>query len=65
MTGDAGSFSMELSHYDPVPANVQQQLIVEFKPAADEDWPSRAGARYGRSATISRSAGGAGWPATG
>ena len=37
VTGGAGSFSMELSHYDPVPANVQQQLVAGFKPAADED----------------------------
>ena len=37
VTGGAGSFTMELSHYDPVPANVQQQLVAEFKPAADED----------------------------
>ena len=37
VTGGAGSFTMALSHYDPVPANVQQQLVAEFKPAADED----------------------------
>ena len=37
VTGGAGSFTMALSHYDPVPANIQQQLIAEFKPAADED----------------------------
>ena len=37
VTGGAGSYTMELSHYDPVPANVQQQLVAEFKPAADED----------------------------
>ena len=37
VTGGAGSFTMELSHYDPVPANIQQQLVAEFKPAADED----------------------------
>ena len=37
VTGGAGSFSMELSHYDPVPVNIQHQLVAEFKPAADED----------------------------
>ena len=37
VTGGTGSFSMELSHYDPVPANIQHQLVAEFKPAADED----------------------------
>ena len=37
MTGGTGSFSMELSHYDPVPSSIQQQLVAEFKPAADED----------------------------
>ncbi len=37
VTGGAGSFSMELSHYDPVPSNIQQQLMAEYKPAADED----------------------------
>ena len=37
VTGGTGSFSMELSHYDPVPSNIQQQLVAEFKPAADED----------------------------
>ena len=37
VTGGTGSFAMELSHYDPVPSNIQQQLVAEFKPAADED----------------------------
>ena len=37
VTGGAGSYAMELSHYDPVPANIQQQLVTEFRPAADED----------------------------
>ena len=37
VTGGTGSFAMELSHYDPVPANIQQQLVAEFKPAAEED----------------------------
>ena len=37
VTGGTGSFTMELSHYDPVPASIQHQLVAEFKPAADED----------------------------
>ena len=37
VTGGAGSFSMSFSHYDPVPGNVQQDLISQFSPGADED----------------------------
>jgi len=37
VTGGAGSYSMEFSHYDPVPAVIQKQLAAEFRPAADED----------------------------
>ena len=37
VTGGTGSYSMELSHFDPVPPNIQQQLMSEFKPSADED----------------------------
>ena len=37
VTGGAGSYSMEFSHYDPVPPVIQKQLTEEFKPAADED----------------------------
>jgi elongation factor G len=37
VTGGAGSYSMEFSHYDPVPAMIQKQLASEFNPAADED----------------------------
>jgi hypothetical protein len=28
---------MEFSHYDPVPAQIQQQLMSEFKPRAEEE----------------------------
>jgi elongation factor G len=31
VTGGAGSFSMELSHYEPVPPPVQQQLVSQHK----------------------------------
>jgi len=37
VTGGAGSFTMELSHYDPVPAQIQKQLVEAFKPSAEED----------------------------
>jgi elongation factor G len=35
VTGGQGSFVMELSHYDPVPGHVQQQLIASYKPRAE------------------------------
>lgn len=37
VTGGQGSFTMEFSHYDPVPANVQQQVIAQYKPQDEED----------------------------
>jgi elongation factor G len=37
VTGGQGSFTMELSHYEPVPPNVQQRVIAEYKPKAEED----------------------------
>ena len=37
LTGGAGTYAMELSHYHPVPPQLQQQLQAEYKPAADED----------------------------
>jgi elongation factor G len=36
-TGGQGSFVMQLSHYDPVAPAVQQQIVKEFKPNAEED----------------------------
>ena len=33
LTQGSGSFTMEFSHYDPVPHNVQQQLVEAHKPA--------------------------------
>jgi elongation factor G len=39
VTGGQGSYSMELSHYEPVPPNVQQQVIAQYakhKEAEDE-----------------------------
>jgi elongation factor G len=36
ITGGQGSFSMELSHYEAVPGNVQQQIIDAAKKAKEE-----------------------------
>jgi elongation factor G len=36
-TGGHGFFTMEFSHYEPVPANVQQQLKAAYKPTEAED----------------------------
>ena len=37
VTGGQGTFTMDLSHYDPVPNHVQQQIIGEYKPHHEED----------------------------
>lgn len=37
VTGGAGSYTIEFSHYDPVPAQTQQQLMAEFKPGQEEE----------------------------
>ena len=37
VTGGAGTYAMQYSHYDPVPPLIQQQLAADFNPAADED----------------------------
>ena len=37
VTAGAGSYTMGFSHYDPVPRPIQEKLMAEFKPAADED----------------------------
>ncbi|MDE2497504.1 MAG: elongation factor G, partial [Xanthomonadaceae bacterium] len=37
LTGGEGRFAMELSHYDPVPSQIQKQLTESYKPRADED----------------------------
>jgi elongation factor G len=36
-TAGQGSYMMELSHYDVVPANVQQQIVAAHQPGAEED----------------------------
>jgi elongation factor G len=37
LTGGEGSFTLELSHYDPVPPRRQQELASAWKPAAGEE----------------------------
>ncbi|MGD8384637.1 MAG: elongation factor G [Lysobacterales bacterium] len=36
LTQGQGSYTMEFSHYDPVPSDVQQELIKAYKPREDE-----------------------------
>jgi elongation factor G len=36
MTGGQGSYTMEFSHYDPVPHDVQRSLEAEHKPREAE-----------------------------
>ncbi len=36
VTGGEGRYTMDFSHYDPVPGNVQQQLIAEHRPQPDD-----------------------------
>ena len=37
VTGGQGSFVMELSHYEPVPPQVQQQIAAQYQPKAEEE----------------------------
>ena len=37
MTGGAGFYALEFSHYDLVPARRQQELAAEYRPQEDED----------------------------
>ena len=37
ITAGAGNFSLELSHYDPVPARTQKELAAEFRPGEGEE----------------------------
>lgn len=36
MTGGQGSYTMEFSHYDPVPSNIQKDLMEAYKPRAED-----------------------------
>ena len=37
ITQGQGSYTMEFSHYDQVPGNVQQQIVSKAKPGAEEE----------------------------
>lgn len=37
LTGGQGTYSMELSHYDPVPPRRQQELVQAYRPRAEEE----------------------------
>jgi elongation factor G len=37
VTGGRGSYSMSLSHYEPVPPNVQQQIVAQYSKKKDTD----------------------------
>jgi translation elongation factor EF-G len=37
MTGGAGSYSMEYSHDEQTPPNVQAQVVAAYKPHSHED----------------------------
>ena len=36
LTGGEGAYTMDLSHYDPVPSRQQQELMSAFKPSSDD-----------------------------
>ena len=35
MTGGEGSYTMQLSHYDPAPASIQKELVSQFEQGED------------------------------
>ena len=37
VTGGHGSYSLEFSHYEPVPPNVQANLVSQYKTARTEE----------------------------
>ena len=37
VTGGQGSYSMELSHYEPIPTNVQQQVVAQYAKKKEND----------------------------
>jgi elongation factor G len=37
VTGGQGSFAMEFSHYEPVPPQIQQQIVAQYNPKPEED----------------------------
>ncbi|RQW80068.1 MAG: elongation factor G, partial [Methylococcus sp.] len=36
LTAGQGSYTLSLSHYDPVPPNVQRQLVDNYHPGIEE-----------------------------
>jgi elongation factor G len=36
VTGGRGSYSMSLSHYEPVPGNVQSQVVAQYQKEKQE-----------------------------
>jgi elongation factor G len=36
-TAGRGRYSLDFSHYEPVPANIQQKLTDAYKPRQEED----------------------------
>jgi len=37
ITGDRGDYTMEFSHYEEVPAQIQEKIVAESKPSAEEE----------------------------
>jgi len=37
LTGDRGDYTMELSHFEEVPAHIQDKLVAEAKKEEKED----------------------------
>jgi elongation factor G len=37
ITGDRGDYSMEFSHYEEVPAHIQEKIVAEAKPMEEEE----------------------------
>ena len=37
LTGGEGTYTMDLSHYDPVPPRKQQELVSTYRPQAESD----------------------------
>jgi len=37
LTGGEGTYTMDLSHYDPVPSRKQQELVSAYKPHEESE----------------------------
>ena len=37
VTAGQGSYTMQLSHYEAVPPNIQQQIVEQYRPKAEEE----------------------------